>query len=159
MRTLAFLSGVLLLAGCGGAKSASTSSTPTTSLTIPPITTTRQTTGTKTTVTLTQTTTATKTTATKTTAVNARVPATFTVKPGGSVSPPTITVPAQFTVQLTVISGDGRPHRAVLHGRSLAVPAHGHASTLIRGLPAGSYPLQVDGARKGALTIGGSPGP
>ncbi len=92
-------------------------------------------------------------------AVNARVPATFTIKPGGTVTPPTITVPAHFRVQLTVISGDGRTHRVVLHGQSLAVPAHGQASALFHALPTGNYPLQVDGAPRGVLTIGGAPGP
>jgi hypothetical protein len=147
----------VFLAGCGGAKSTSSSSAPTTSLTSPPLTTTSQTTRTETTVTLTPTTTATTTTAT--TAVNARVPARFTIEPGGRATPPTITVPPHFAVELIVVSGDGRPHRAVLHGESLPVPVQGQASTLLRSLPAGSYPLRVDGARRGTLVIGGSPGP
>jgi hypothetical protein len=152
---MAVLLAALFLAACGGANSSASSSTPTTSLTIPPLTTTSQTSATETTVTLTQTATA----ATSTGAVNARVPATFTIKPGGAVTPPTITVPPQFPVQLTVISADGREHHAVLHGESLVVPARGKASTLIRGLRAGSYPLELDGARRGVLVIGGAPGP
>jgi hypothetical protein len=143
---MAVLLAALFLAGCGGANSSASSSTPTTSLTIAPLTPTSQTTATETTVTLTQT-------------ANARVPATFTINPGGAVTPPTITVPPQFTVQLTVISADGRGHHAVLHGESLVVPARGKASTLIRGLRAGSYPLELDGARRGVLVIGGAPGP
>jgi hypothetical protein len=87
------------------------------------------------------------------------VPATFTIKPGGGVAPPTIIVPPQFPVELTVVSGDGRAHRVVLHGRSLTVPAQGRAETLINGLRAGSYPLRIDGAPKGTLVIGGAPGP
>jgi hypothetical protein len=87
------------------------------------------------------------------------VPARFTIRPDGSMTPPTITVPAHLPIELVVISGNGRGHRAALRGISLAVPAHGQASTLIRGLAAGSYPIRVDGASRAALVIGGAPGP
>ena len=93
---------------------------------------------------------------------NARVPATFTIAPGGSLNPPTITAPAHLPVQVTVISGDGRAHTAVLHTPTvyvLAVPARGHASVLIADLKVGRYALDIDGAPRGALVIGGAPGP
>jgi hypothetical protein len=87
------------------------------------------------------------------------VPARFTILTGGSVNPPTITVPAHFPVELIVISGDRRRHEAALGRRSLTVPARGQASTLIHGLRSGSYRLQVDGTPRGVLVIGGAPGP
>jgi hypothetical protein len=93
---------------------------------------------------------------------NARIPAMFTIGPGGAVTPPTITAPAHLPVQVTVISGDGRAHKAVLHTPIvyvLAVPAHGRATVLIANLKAGRYPLVVDGTARGALAIGGAPGP
>jgi hypothetical protein len=43
--------------------------------------------------------------------------------------------------------------------RALTVPAGGRASTLITSLKTGSYPLEVDGAARGTLEIGGEPGP
>jgi len=93
---------------------------------------------------------------------DARIPATFTIVPGGSLNPPTITAPAHIPVQLTVVSGDGRSHRVVLRTptpHALAVPAHGHATVSITGLKVGHYALEVDGAVRGALVIGGAPGP
>jgi hypothetical protein len=90
------------------------------------------------------------------------VPATFIVRPGGAVSPPTVSSPAFLAVQLTVVSGDGQPHRVVLHTpnpHSLSVPAGGRAAILIGGLRAGRYVLDVDGTARAALIIGGEPGP
>jgi cytoskeletal protein RodZ len=91
-----------------------------------------------------------------------RLPATFTILPGGSLSPATITAPAHVPVALTVISGDGRPHRVLLRTPTrytLTVPAHGRGSILLTGLKAGRYPLDVDGTASGTLVIGGAPGP
>ena len=93
---------------------------------------------------------------------NARLPATFTILRSGALSPPTVTAPAHLPVQVTVISGDGRAHKAVLHTPTvyaLSVPARGRATVLIADLKSGRYPLVVDGAARGALVIGGAPGP
>jgi hypothetical protein len=93
---------------------------------------------------------------------NARIPATFTILLSGALSPPTVTAPAHLPVQVTVISGDGRAHKAVLHTPTvyaLSVPAHGRATVLITDLKTGRYPIVVDGAARGALVIGGAPGP
>jgi hypothetical protein len=62
-------------------------------------------------------------------------------------------------VLLTVVSGDGRAHRAVLNGHELAVPADGRASVLLTGLKNGRYALDIDGVARGALIVGGAPGP
>ena len=70
-----------------------------------------------------------------------------------------MTAPAHIPVLLTVVSGDGRAHRAVLRKHELMVPAHGRASVLLTGLKDGRYPLDIDGAPKGALVVGGAPGP
>ncbi len=95
-------------------------------------------------------------------ATNARVPATFTIGSGGRLSPPAVSAPAFLAVQLTVVSQDSRSHQVLVRTPTphpLAVPAHGHASVLIPGLRAGRYPLEIDGASRGALSIGGEPGP
>lgn len=93
---------------------------------------------------------------------NARVPATFAIGPGGRLTPPFVSSPAFLAVQLTVGSGDGGAHRVTVRVPklySLFVPAHGRATLLIRGLRAGRYPIEIDGTPRGALMIGGEPGP
>jgi hypothetical protein len=91
-----------------------------------------------------------------------RLPATFTVRPGGRLDPPTVSSPAFLAVEVTVISRDGRSHRVVVRvpsPRTLSVPAGGRASVLIGGLRQGRYGIDLDGAPRGALEIGGEPGP
>jgi hypothetical protein len=95
-------------------------------------------------------------------AAHANVPALFTVIAGGALRPPTISVPAAVPVELTVVSGDGHAHTAVLRSpapRTLKVPAGGRASVLITGLRPGTYTLELDGANRGSLVIGAHPGP
>ncbi len=61
-----------------------------------------------------------------------------------------------------MISGDGRSHRVLVRTPvqyTLTVPVHGRGSILLTELKAGRYPLDVDGTAKGALVIGGAPGP
>jgi hypothetical protein len=70
--------------------------------------------------------------------------------------------PAQIPVELTLISSDGHKHRVVVRTPAvhvLKVPAHGRASVLLGGLRAGRYVLRVDGVARGALQVGGAPGP
>jgi hypothetical protein len=164
VRGLAVLLVAVAVAGCGGAKAIATSSTPTTTTTTTTTTTAATTTTTTTTtapITPAQpsTTSTTKTAAsTPTGSINVRVPARFTIAADGSVTPPTITVPAHLPVELIVVS-NGQPHRISLRTTTLTVKPHAQAEALIDGLKAGSYPLKVDGAPKGVLTIGGEPGP
>jgi hypothetical protein len=146
--------GALALAGCGGSKSTSTSSAPTASLTTPPLTRTTRDTGTQTTVTQTKT----ARPPASTGAINVRVPARFTILASGSVSPPTVAIPAHLPVELIVVS-NAQPHRITLRTTTLTVRAHAQAEALIDGLRIGSYPLKVDGATKAVLTIGANAGP
>jgi hypothetical protein len=150
--------GALALAGCGGSKSTSTASTSTASVTVPPITTPAPTTAAQTTVTLTKTAPATATKTTATGSINVRVPARFTILPNGSVTPPTVTIPAGLPVELIVV-GDAHAHQITLRTTTFNVAPHQQAEKLVDGLKPGSYPLKVDGARKAMLTIGGNPGP
>jgi hypothetical protein len=95
-------------------------------------------------------------------AASIRVPATFVIGAGGRLSPSTVSSPAFLAVQLTLSSRDGRNHRVEIRApglTSLFVPANGRATIRLRGLRAGRYPLKVDGATRGALLIGGEPGP
>ena len=93
---------------------------------------------------------------------NVRVPATFVIRAGGKLVPPSISAPAFLAVQLSVASADGKQHHVLLKTptpHSLNVPAHGRASVLVPGLRAGQYQIEVDGAARGLLSIGGEPGP
>lgn len=59
-------------------------------------------------------------------------------------------------------STGGSGYQVVLHTPTpftLAVPAGGKASVLIPGQRAGQYSIVVDGRTRGALLIGGEPGP
>ncbi|HUO74493.1 MAG TPA: hypothetical protein VMU39_27225 [Solirubrobacteraceae bacterium] len=90
------------------------------------------------------------------------MPATFVIRPGGTLAPPSVSAPAFLAVRLTVASGDGRAHHVVLKTptpHTLSVPAGGRASVLVPGLRAGQYPIEVDGSARGLLSIGGEPGP
>ena len=80
----------------------------------------------------------------------------------GRLVPSSVSAPAFLAVQLTVASGDGKQHRVLLKTptpHSLTVPAHGRASLIVPGLRAGQYQIEVDGAPRGILLIGGEPGP
>jgi hypothetical protein len=86
------------------------------------------------------------------------VPARFTITADGKITPPTVTIPAHLPVELIVVS-NGATHRIALRTTTFTVNPHEQAEKLIDGLKTGSYPLQVDGAPKAVLTIGGEPGP
>src|SRR5436305_4550717 len=72
-------------------------------------------------------------------ASNVRLPAVFTVKPGGSLSPPTVSAPAGVPVVLTVISGDGKGHKVTAKipppPRMLTLPAGRRAAVHLGTLP------------------------
>jgi hypothetical protein len=90
-----------------------------------------------------------------------RVPATFTVV-AGRLEPPTITVPPFLAVEVTVLAADGRAHRLTVRTpapHTLTVAAGGRAAVRIPGLRAGSYAVELDGHRAGAIVAGGDAGP
>lgn len=94
--------------------------------------------------------------------MNARVPASFEILAGGRLTPATVSAPAFLALQISVRSADSTAHQLALgtpRPHSLTVAAHGHASVLIAGLRAGTYAVDVDGRPRGALLIGGEPGP
>jgi hypothetical protein len=91
-----------------------------------------------------------------------RVPASFVVKPGGRLTPRTITVPPFLAIEISLRAEDGKPHRLVLATtppHALRVGAAGRAAVRIRGLRAGRYAVMLDGRRAGALVAGGEVGP
>jgi hypothetical protein len=70
-----------------------------------------------------------------------------------------VATPTGVAVQLTIVARDGKAHSVVVAHRRLSVRAGGSASALLRGLAKGTYPLVVDGVRRGALVVGAQPGP
>ncbi len=108
------------------------------------------------------TTTAATTRGSPTAGAHVRLPATFTIGAGASLRPASISSPADLAVELTLVCTDSVSHRVVLRTptvHALTVPARGRSSVLIGGLRSGRYELLVDGARRGALLVGGEPGP
>jgi hypothetical protein len=167
----------LLLAACGGSSHSSTgasttraATSATTSATTSAATTTAETsattpqaintgtaTKTKTAVTLTRT----STPAAPPPVTGPRVPATFTILPKDVLSPPSISVPAGYRVEITFLS-HGAPATVLVltpHRVTLKVSAGGEASKVISGLPKGAYPIVIGGAARGSLVIGSAPGP
>ena len=81
---------------------------------------------------------------------------------GGQANPPAINAPASIAIQLTIVSGDGKAHVALVRTsppHTLHVAPHGRASVLLPGLPDGRYVIVIDHGGLASLVIGGAPGP
>jgi hypothetical protein len=90
------------------------------------------------------------------------VPATFTLAAAGTLSPGQVSAPAFLAVAVRINSASSSAHTATIatpHPVHLQIPPHGVGATTIPGLRAGTYAILIDGARRGALVIGGEPGP
>lgn len=97
-------------------------------------------------------------------ASNVVLPATFTLRPGGALSPTSVSAPASIPVDVTVISVDIHPHRLTVRippkPRTVTVPPRGGRVSLRYGrLPSGTYPILIDGVVQAHLVIGVQPGP
>jgi len=91
---------------------------------------------------------------------NVRLPAKFKIRTGGALDPPVIAAPRHTDVALAVVSGDRQVHTFVLltpHSYRMTVPPSAHV--LLKGVPNGSYVVEVDHVRRGSLIIGAAPGP
>jgi hypothetical protein len=90
------------------------------------------------------------------------VPATFTILSSGAISPPTISVPVGYIVQVTFIDHGSTTAHAIVHTPKpldIVAPPGGDAFLLVSRLPKGTYPIEVNGTTRGSLTIGSAPGP
>ncbi len=90
------------------------------------------------------------------------MPATFTVLSSGAISPPTISVPVGYVVQVTFIDHGSTTAHVIVHTPKpldIVAPPGGDGFLLVSRLPKGTYPIQVNGATRGSLTIGAAPGP
>ena len=93
---------------------------------------------------------------------NVRLPASFTIRAGGALDPPVIAAPRHTDIALTVASGDRRGHAFALltpHAYRTMVLPSGPAHVLLKGLPDGTYAVEVDRVRRGRMIIGAAPGP
>ncbi|MGI8506709.1 MAG: hypothetical protein ACR2MK_07895 [Solirubrobacteraceae bacterium] len=91
-----------------------------------------------------------------------RLPATFTIRPGGVLDPPQVAAPKHTDVALTVKSGDGRPHTFVLdtpHQHRANVRVGAPVKLILAGIPNGTYSIEVDHVKRGELIVGAAPGP
>jgi hypothetical protein len=103
------------------------------------------------------------TTSTSTKDTNVRLPASFTIRAGGVLTPPSIAAPKHTDIQLSVTSADGKTHSVTIaappHYYYLKVTPGSPARALLRQLRDGHYPVTVDGTRRGLLIVGAVPGP
>ncbi|MEO6859498.1 MAG: hypothetical protein ABI323_13085 [Solirubrobacteraceae bacterium] len=159
MRSIVPIAGLvaLVLAGCG---SSSRSSSVSTSKATP-------TTASSTSASASSTSSATTTHATSTTSstpasAGPELPANFTIKAGGTLSPPSVAAPGRTPILLTISTTDARTHHVALgtpQGQRLTVRVGHPARVLLRGLRDGSYAIEVDGHPRGKLIVGATPGP
>lgn len=92
-------------------------------------------------------------------ASDVRLPATFTIRSGGKLTPASVSAPAGVLIGLTVIAGDGQFHRVTIGRRMLIIPAGRRTYTALQGFHAGRYPVIVDGVLRGLVVVGGKVGP
>jgi hypothetical protein len=95
-------------------------------------------------------------------AAGPRVPATFTVLSTGALSPPTVSVPVGYVVQVTFIDHGSATAHAIVHTPrplDIVAPPGGDGFLLVSRLPKGTYAIDINGKMRGALVIGSAPGP
>jgi hypothetical protein len=185
MRSIVPIAGLaaLALAGCGSSSESSSVSTSratptTTSSTSATQTTSTTTSSPSTTTQTTSTTTSSPSTTTKTTSTTStrmktkqraaaapggpELPADFTIKAGGTLSPPSVSAPGRTPILLTISTKDGATHQVALgtpQSQRLTVQAGHPGRVLLEGLRDGTYAVEVDGHPRGKLIVGATPGP
>jgi hypothetical protein len=93
---------------------------------------------------------------------NVQLPAIFAIKAGGVLDPPQIAAPQRTAIELTIRSRDGRTHLFVLdtpHPYRATVQPGALTRRRLTGIPKGTYSIDVDHVRRGALIVGVAPGP
>jgi hypothetical protein len=159
----------LLLSACGSSTHSTSSSVLSGTTSSAPASTTTAATSTRTRTSATSTSTSTTAARTTTKKVTApppasgpRVPATYTIAAGGTLTPPTISIPAGYTVEITFVDHGGSTATATVRTPKptvLDIPPGGESYALVSHLRKGTYPIEINGAERGSLVIGSSPGP
>jgi hypothetical protein len=94
--------------------------------------------------------------------VATRVPATYTIAADGALTPPAVSAPAGYDVQVAFIDPGPDADAIVVHTHtpvSLAVGPGARTYVLLKHPPKGTYGIDINGRRRGTLVIGSSPGP
>lgn len=93
---------------------------------------------------------------------SARLAATFTVRAGGRLFPPKVAAPTHTKIVLSVRAGDSRRHLVTVatpHPHQAEVALGRPAKLTLNGVADGTYEIKVDGAARGRLIVGATPGP
>jgi hypothetical protein len=150
----------LALAACGGS---SHSSSPAAAITQSHSTTAKVITESSSSAPTSTTATTATTTSTSTKDTNVRLPASFTIRAGGVLTPPSIAAPKHTDIQLSVTAADGKTHSLAIEASPryyyLKVKPGSPARAVLRELRNGHYTITVDGAKRGLLIVGAVPGP
>jgi hypothetical protein len=91
-----------------------------------------------------------------------RIPASFTIQPGGVLNPTLISVPKGVAIALQVRNRDNRMFAVRVdtpHAHTLVVSPGSSASSAVTGLSGGSYRLLLNGRAAGRIVVGSQPGP
>jgi hypothetical protein len=92
----------------------------------------------------------------------ARVPATYAIAASGTLSPPTVSAPAGYDVQLTFVNRGRKADAVTIHLKTpltLAAPGGQKTFAFLPKPAKGTYRIDVNGQSAGALVIGAAPGP
>jgi hypothetical protein len=89
-----------------------------------------------------------------------RVPAEFTISPDGKISPPQISVPAFFQIEITVHNKSAQPVGVTWAGDALmTVPPNGSAAKTVKGRKKGNYVVSAQPGGDALIVTGAKPGP
>jgi hypothetical protein len=89
----------------------------------------------------------------------ARVPVALTIHPDGQLAPPTVAVPAFFTLELIVRNETGAAIAVTFQGTRLEVGSGATVHRRFEGLKKGRYPVRAAGAGTATVIVGVEPGP
>ena len=92
----------------------------------------------------------------------AEIPAVFTIRAGGRLSPTVVSVPKNTTILVQATDGDSSAHVLKItgpHAGTLAMAPGKTASLTMPGLASGFYLVAIDGRVGARIAVGGSPGP
>lgn len=95
-------------------------------------------------------------------AAGPRVPATYTIATGGTLSPTTISVPTGYTVEVTFVNHGNTTETATVRTPkpvTVTTAPGAEADALVSHLRKGTYPILINGNERGSLVIGSAPGP
>jgi hypothetical protein len=91
-----------------------------------------------------------------------RIPATYTIAADGTLAPPTVSVPAGYTIQVTFVDHGSAKDTALVHTPKpldIMIAPGGDSYLLTSHVPKGTYAIDINGTVRGSLVVGAAPGP